>query len=50
MSPKQQEKLINDLLKTLANHNVTFSEVPELLKSLEKELNELCQQQVIQFP
>ncbi|MFE8697935.1 hypothetical protein ACFYKT_16460 [Cytobacillus sp. FJAT-53684] len=50
MNTKQKEKLIHDLLKVLANNNVTFAEVPEVLKSLEKELNELSQQQVIQIP
>lgn len=49
MSPKQKEKLITDLLQTLATNNVTFAEVPEVLKALEKELSELCQQQVIQI-
>lgn len=50
MNSKQKEKLINDLLAVLATNNVTFAEVPEVLKSLEKELSELCQQQVIQIP
>jgi hypothetical protein len=50
MSLKQKEKLINDLLQTLATNNVTFAEVPEVLKTLEKELSELCQRQVIQIP
>jgi hypothetical protein len=50
MNAKQKEKLINDLLKSLVTHNVTFAEVPEVLQSLELELNHLCQQQVIQIP
>ncbi|MEH7342715.1 hypothetical protein V7122_02325 [Bacillus sp. JJ1532] len=50
MNAKQKEKLINDLLNALAIHNVTYAEVPEILKSLEVELDHLCQQQVIQIP
>ena len=49
MNAKQKEKVINEMLKTLVDNGVTFAEVPEVLKSLEIELDEICKQQVIQF-
>jgi len=49
MNAKQKEKVINELLEALANNNVTFAEVPSLMKSLENELHHLCKQQVIQL-
>lgn len=50
MTAKQKEKIINDLLKAWAANNVTFAEVPDVIKCLEAELNHLCQQQVIYYP
>ncbi len=49
MNAKQKEEVIAGLLRVLATNNVTFAEIPEVIKSLEIELDDLCQQQVIQF-
>lgn len=50
MNPKQQQTVTDQLIAVLANSNVTFSEVPDVLKKLEAELDLLCKQQVIQKP
>jgi len=50
VNQKQKENVINELLEVLANNNVTFAEVPEVLKTLQMELSDICQQQVIQIP
>ncbi|WP_313430891.1 hypothetical protein [Siminovitchia terrae] len=50
MNPKQQQTVTDQLIAVLAYNNVTFSEVPEVLKKLESELDLLCKRQVIQNP
>lgn len=47
MNQKQKETVVQKMLQTLADHNVCYSEVSEILASLESELRDLCQQQVI---
>lgn len=49
MNAKQKEKVTTELLRVLAANNVTFAEVPEVIKDVESELRDLCQEQVIQF-
>ncbi|WP_156187432.1 hypothetical protein [Peribacillus loiseleuriae] len=50
MNQKRKKQVINELIKVLAINNITFEEVPELLKSMQLELSDICQQQVIQNP
>ncbi|WP_018705784.1 hypothetical protein [Siminovitchia fordii] len=50
MNSNQKQMVTDQLIKVLANNNVTFSEVPEVIKKLEVELDLLCKQQVIQNP
>ena len=49
MNPTQKQTVTDQLIKVLASNNVTFEDVPEVLKKLEIELDHLCKQQVIQF-
>ncbi|MGX2958014.1 hypothetical protein JNUCC23_01825 [Peribacillus sp. JNUCC 23] len=50
MNAKQKEQVIKELLKVLSTNNVTFAEVPDIVRSLQLELSTICQQQVIQIP
>ncbi|MBT2680020.1 hypothetical protein J7E38_13480 [Bacillus sp. ISL-35] len=49
MSPKQKEQIVNQIISVLAENNVSYAEVPEVIKEVQFELSELCQQQVIKI-
>ncbi|WLR54869.1 hypothetical protein LC048_21130 [Mesobacillus subterraneus] len=49
MSPKQRERIVNQIISILSENNVSYAEVPGVIKEVQFELNELCQQQVIKL-
>lgn len=49
MSPKQREHIVNQIISILSENNVSYAEVHGVIKEVQFELNELCQQQVIKI-
>lgn len=49
MNQKQKATIVQKIIETLATHNVSFAEVPEVLKELTNELDDLKHRQVIKI-
>ena len=46
----QQQTIVEQLIKVLADNRVTYQDAPQVLNSVRVELDDLCKQQTIQAP
>ncbi|MBT2661910.1 hypothetical protein [Bacillus sp. ISL-45] len=49
MSPKQKEQIVKQIISVLSENNISYADVPAIIKEVQLELSEMCQQQVIQI-
>lgn len=50
MNQKQKAAVVQKIIQTLADHSVSYAEVPQIISEVESELKELRNQQVIKLP
>lgn len=49
MNQKQKASVIQKIIQTLADHSVSYADVPQIIAEVESELQELRNQQIIKL-